>query len=202
MSVKSILTPIALMIILGVGNSFANEIIIDKPNCMLYVITEYQDTIFAEKCALGRGYGDKKAEGDCRTPEGRFHIRDINYAWNWPYKGRISRSYGQWFIRLAEHPSIGIHGTPSPGSIGHRASHGCIRLTCANIKRLKDLVKAGDPVTILPDKIPTRKTDGKMQPKTDELIDEVETDTTTNALSPAPSKNENAASREHDNPEI
>lgn len=43
---------------------------------------------------------------------------------------------------------IGIHGTASPDSIGHSASHGCIRLANWDVVRLAERVKVGTPVLI------------------------------------------------------
>ncbi|PYJ61230.1 MAG: murein L,D-transpeptidase [Verrucomicrobia bacterium] len=43
---------------------------------------------------------------------------------------------------------IGIHGTSEPGSIGHAASHGCIRLANWDVVRLATKIKSGDNVSI------------------------------------------------------
>jgi lipoprotein-anchoring transpeptidase ErfK/SrfK len=43
---------------------------------------------------------------------------------------------------------IGMHGTASPDSIGHSASHGCIRLANWDVVRLAEQVKFGTPVSI------------------------------------------------------
>jgi lipoprotein-anchoring transpeptidase ErfK/SrfK len=43
---------------------------------------------------------------------------------------------------------IGMHGTASPDSIGHSASHGCIRLANWDVVRLAERVKFGTPVSI------------------------------------------------------
>jgi len=43
---------------------------------------------------------------------------------------------------------IGIHGTNDPGSIGHAASHGCIRLANWDVVRLATKIKPGDNVSI------------------------------------------------------
>jgi lipoprotein-anchoring transpeptidase ErfK/SrfK len=43
---------------------------------------------------------------------------------------------------------IGIHGTNDPGSIGHAASHGCIRLANWDVVRLATKIKPGDSVSI------------------------------------------------------
>jgi lipoprotein-anchoring transpeptidase ErfK/SrfK len=45
---------------------------------------------------------------------------------------------------------IALHGTNDPASIGQAASHGCIRLSNANMNRLLPLAPAGTPVVIRP----------------------------------------------------
>ncbi|MHC4055911.1 L,D-transpeptidase, partial [Bradyrhizobium sp. 25ACV] len=42
-------------------------------------------------------------------------------------------------------PHYGIHGTPSPETIGRAESHGCIRLTNWDAARLALMVKPGTP---------------------------------------------------------
>ena len=42
----------------------------------------------------------------------------------------------------------GIHGTNAPGSIGHAASHGCIRLRNRDMERLFTMLRIGDVVQI------------------------------------------------------
>ena len=44
--------------------------------------------------------------------------------------------------------TYGIHGTNNPGSIGSRASHGCIRMFNRDVVQLYALVPAGTPVDI------------------------------------------------------
>jgi lipoprotein-anchoring transpeptidase ErfK/SrfK len=43
---------------------------------------------------------------------------------------------------------FGIHGTNVPGSIGKKASHGCIRMLNRDIEELFDLVQVGDVVEL------------------------------------------------------
>jgi lipoprotein-anchoring transpeptidase ErfK/SrfK len=47
-------------------------------------------------------------------------------------------------------PHYGIHGTPEPGSVGHTASHGCVRLTNWDALRLAALVGKGTKVEFVP----------------------------------------------------
>jgi lipoprotein-anchoring transpeptidase ErfK/SrfK len=44
---------------------------------------------------------------------------------------------------------IGIHGTPSSGSLGSRASHGCIRMGINDAEWMFDRVEVGTPVVIV-----------------------------------------------------
>lgn len=48
----------------------------------------------------------------------------------------------------------GIHGTNEPHSIGHAASHGCIRLRNRDVEQLFAMVRVGDVVEIRADSIP------------------------------------------------
>jgi hypothetical protein len=43
---------------------------------------------------------------------------------------------------------FGIHGTNVPGSIGRKASHGCIRMRNRDVEELFDLVLVGDMVEL------------------------------------------------------
>jgi len=51
-----------------------------------------------------------------------------------------------WIDLSKEH--YGIHGTPSPGLIGHAESHGCIRLTNWDAMELAGMVGKGTPVSL------------------------------------------------------
>ena len=102
-------------------------------------------------------FGNKRRRGDHRTPEGEFKVTTIQPSSGWTHdfhdgKGEIKGCYGPWFIRLA-HPittMIGIHGTHLPESIGTRCTEGCIRLNNDDIVKLKDKVKKGIIVKIVP----------------------------------------------------
>lgn len=51
-------------------------------------------------------------------------------------------------------PGYGIHGTNEPGSIGHAASHGCIRMRNSDVKDLFRRVQEGDAVEIAAERTP------------------------------------------------
>jgi lipoprotein-anchoring transpeptidase ErfK/SrfK len=45
-------------------------------------------------------------------------------------------------------PYVGLHGTPAAGTIGRRASHGCIRMRIPDAEALYEEVVVGMPVQI------------------------------------------------------
>ena len=40
-------------------------------------------------------------------------------------------------------PHYGIHGTPEPSTVGHTQSHGCVRMTNWDIRRVAEWAKPG-----------------------------------------------------------
>lgn len=127
-------------------------IVVDKPKLKLYVI-DGNDTLFTGGICCARNFGNKQHRDDRRTPEGEFKIANIHDASGWLYEGRIPHVYGPWFLRLdaGGWDGIGIHGTNSPGSIGHRRSKGCIRMKNEDIVKVKDLAFVGMKVIVVAD---------------------------------------------------
>ena len=135
-------------------------IVIDKQAFKLTLINPQGYPIKEYDIACAINYGPKKVRGDHKTPEGTFKINQLLNAKGLTHdfkdgKGPIKDAYGPWFLRL-DVPGfwdIGIHGTPFPESIGTRATEGCIRLRNEDILDLKQQVKVGTPVIILPDPV-------------------------------------------------
>lgn len=87
------------------------------------------------------------------TPVGEFVV--INKYKNW------GSGFGTRWIGLnVPWGTYGIHGTNKPHSIGHDASHGCVRMLNRQVEELFEYVEVGSKVTILghvlgePDKEP------------------------------------------------
>jgi lipoprotein-anchoring transpeptidase ErfK/SrfK len=96
------------------------------------------------------------------TPPGEYHIvaKELHPAWtnpgsSWargmphhippgPYNPLGTRALA------LDRGALLIHGTPQPWTVGHRASHGCIRLKRADIEHLYDMTEVGTPVFIIP----------------------------------------------------
>ncbi len=86
------------------------------------------------------------------TPSGTFTI--INRIVNPSYykNGKVippgpANPVGTRWMGLSL-KGFGIHGTNSPGSIGRKASHGCIRMRNKDAEELFDLVRVGDVVEL------------------------------------------------------
>lgn len=133
-------------------------ILISKREMRLTLLDSLQNPQLVLPIACGKNYGPKKEEGDMKTPEGDFTIREINdsSAWKHDFKdglGMIEGAYGPYFIRLWTNPhtGIGIHGTHLPTSIGSRATEGCIRLANDDLRELVRYIYVGMPVRILAD---------------------------------------------------
>lgn len=87
------------------------------------------------------------------SPAGNYTVaaRLSHPAWYRP--GRVvppgkNNPLGPRWIGLSRR-GYGIHGTSSPNSIGHAASHGCIRLHNDDVEELYGLVQIGDPVELV-----------------------------------------------------
>lgn len=140
------------------NNMYNGFVVVDKETMRViyYDRNGYQQKAYTMACA--RNYGAKHKSGDNRTPEGFFTVAGIFNSTDWLYtdeKGVTSPTkgvYGPRFIRLKTPvtSSVGIHGTVSPGSLGKRVSHGCIRIANKNVLELVQYVEKGMPVIVLP----------------------------------------------------
>ncbi len=129
------------------------NIIVDKRATRLFVVNVFGDTLMSFPVCCSRNLGQKKARGDCRTPEGTFGVLGVYNSTDWRYQGTGAKCYGPYFIHLNTPSSsgIGIHGTNAPGSVPGRHSHGCMRLHNDDIRKLRTVVTKETRVTILPD---------------------------------------------------
>lgn len=132
-------------------------LLVDKQQMCLSVVDYNGEIKRRYDIACGKAPGNKKQVGDMKTPEGIFHVEDIQDASSWKHdfkdgKGEIDGAYGPCFIRLSVpgHKGIGIHGTHKPESIGTRDTEGCIRLSNDDIMDLRGRVNIGMCVVITP----------------------------------------------------
>jgi lipoprotein-anchoring transpeptidase ErfK/SrfK len=94
------------------------------------------------------------------TPEGLYEIqeKEENPVWHVPMSDWAGSLAGQtippgpsnpikarW---MAIYEGAGIHGTEETYSLGHAASHGCVRMAIPDVEELYDLVEVGTPIYI------------------------------------------------------
>lgn len=131
------------------------SVVIDKSLFRLWVCCEG---------APFKGYTITTGAPGKETPAARFVAGNKNPkpAW-WPpadmkVSGKIPVPYGdpqnplgEWWIALDhdQHPGIGIHGTNDPGSIGTRASNGCIRMINEEVGEVAALAFKGMTVAVV-----------------------------------------------------
>jgi len=87
------------------------------------------------------------------TPTGSFTIVGRLVDPTWYGKGKIvppgkGSPIGTRWLGLSV-KGYGIHGTNNPASIGHNASHGCIRLRNRDVEELFEMVSLGDAVELI-----------------------------------------------------
>jgi lipoprotein-anchoring transpeptidase ErfK/SrfK len=87
------------------------------------------------------------------SPTGSFTIVNQIEDPTWYTKGRTvppgkANPLGTRWMGLSK-KGYGIHGTNVPSSIGHNASHGCIRMRNRDVEELFTIVAVGDPVELV-----------------------------------------------------
>ncbi len=92
------------------------------------------------------------------SPVGYFKIVQRLADPTWYSKGKIvppgkACPIGTRWLGLSV-KGYGIHGTNNPSSIGHNASHGCIRLRNRDVEELFGMVSVGDDVELVAERTP------------------------------------------------
>jgi lipoprotein-anchoring transpeptidase ErfK/SrfK len=87
------------------------------------------------------------------SPAGSFHIASHVVNPTYSHDGKVvgpgpSNPVGTRWMGLG-FKGYGIHGTNHPESIGHAASHGCIRMRNHDVEELFALVHVGDQVELI-----------------------------------------------------
>lgn len=140
------------------NSPYQRFIVVDKERMLVILYDKYGRVEKEYKMACAKNYGTKQGEWDSRTPEGFFSAQGVYDSTDWLFKdkdGKVSQKRGQYgprFIRLKNGKGIGIHGTCSPGALGRRVSHGCIRIHNDNILELVEYVEKGMPIIVSPGK--------------------------------------------------
>jgi lipoprotein-anchoring transpeptidase ErfK/SrfK len=131
---------------------YATVITIDQANFRLRLF---------KRLRFSKSYGVAVGQPAYPTPNGLFSIANkaVNPTWtapDSPWAGAYRNESvpggspenplkARWMGIVG---GVGIHGTGDPGSIGSRASHGCIRMTVPDVIDLYPRVPVGTPVLI------------------------------------------------------
>ncbi len=92
------------------------------------------------------------------SPVGVYKIVNNIPDPTWYYKGKIvgpgkDNPLGTRWLGL-NIKGYGIHGTNVPSSIGHNASHGCVRMKNRDVEELFGMVEVGDQVELYAERNP------------------------------------------------
>ena len=92
------------------------------------------------------------------SPSGAFHIASHVANPTYTHEGKVvrpgpSNPVGTRWMSLG-YKGYGLHGTNHPESIGHAASHGCVRMRNHDVEELFELVRVGDEVDLIANPTP------------------------------------------------
>jgi lipoprotein-anchoring transpeptidase ErfK/SrfK len=92
------------------------------------------------------------------SPRGTFHIASHVVNPTYSHAGKVvgpgpANPVGTRWMSIG-YQGYGIHGTNHPESIGHAASHGCIRMRNHDVEELFELVRVGDEVDLIVEPTP------------------------------------------------
>jgi lipoprotein-anchoring transpeptidase ErfK/SrfK len=113
-----------------------------------------------ENLKLAKTYTVAVGQEGLETPEGLYSIQEKqeNPTWNVPESDWAGSLAGQSIPPGPSNPikarwmgiyeGAGIHGTEETESLGSAASHGCVRMSIADVEELYDRVEVGTPIYI------------------------------------------------------
>jgi hypothetical protein len=92
------------------------------------------------------------------SPSGTFHIASHVVNPTYSHEGKVigpgpANPVGTRWMSLG-YKGYGLHGTNHPESIGHAASHGCIRMRNQDVEQLFERVRVGDEVDLVENPTP------------------------------------------------
>lgn len=132
-------------------------VVVDKEKHMTHVLQNQHGTL-VDVFHIPNATGKRTTP----TPNGRMMVADKKWdpIWKPPVSIDPQQKKVESFTKNPHNPLgvawlglnqgfIGLHGTSSPKSIGHNASHGCVRHKNEDIKKLYSLVPVGTPVYIV-----------------------------------------------------
>ncbi|HEY1203110.1 MAG: L,D-transpeptidase [Bryobacteraceae bacterium] len=136
---------VAALLLLAAGRAAAQDrrIVVSIPDCKLALVENGQ-VVKVYETAVGAPVSP--------SPTGTFRIATRLAHPTYFHPGKVvgpgaNNPLGPRWLGLSL-KGFGIHGTNAPRSIGHAASHGCIRLRNRDIVDLFERVEVGDVVEL------------------------------------------------------
>lgn len=136
----------------------AGMLVVGALNTRLYVNLQRFSLVLIDKSNQAHYYSICTGVEEHPTPTGMFYISDMvkNPTWlppnsEWAKDAKQippgpDNPLGTRWIGLGN--SVGFHGTPYPGTVGTRASHGCMRMAIPDVEDLYERVNVGNLVRI------------------------------------------------------
>ncbi|MEO6944091.1 MAG: L,D-transpeptidase [Lacisediminihabitans sp.] len=129
----------------------ASQVVLHDLVYSLRVSTEQNTLSLYSYSSLLKTYPAATGTGGTPTPHGSYYLTELLAPTNpgyGPYAFGLS-AYSTVLSSFGGGPGqIGLHGTDDVTSIGRAASHGCIRLSNADITTLASTLPLGTPITI------------------------------------------------------
>src|SRR6202044_4104633 len=125
------------------------------PSRRLIVNIPARKIVLVEDGKVVKMYSVAVGKKSTPSPSGSFHIASHVANPTYSHAGKVvkpgpSNPVGTRWMGLG-FKGYGIHGTNHPESIGHTASHGCIRMRNHDVEELFALVRVGDEVDLVTD---------------------------------------------------
>lgn len=131
----------------------ATELAAETPTRRLIVNIAARKIALLEDGKVVKIYPVAVGKNSTPSPSGIFHIASHVVNPTYTHEGKVVRPgpanpVGTRWMSLG-FKGYGLHGTNHPESIGHAASHGCIRMRNHDVEELFELVRVGDEVDLI-----------------------------------------------------
>jgi hypothetical protein len=128
------------------------------PSRRLIVNIPARKIVLVEDGKVVKMYSVAVGKQSTPSPSGSFHVASHVLNPTYSHAGKVVRPgpanpVGTRWMSIG-YKGYGIHGTNQPASIGHAASHGCIRMRNRDVEELFELVHVGDEVDLVADPTP------------------------------------------------
>jgi len=127
------------------------EVTLTRVAYRLVASTEQNTLTLFENDAVVKTFTVATGTGGTPTPHGSFYLTELLAPTNAGY-GPFAFGLSAFSDALSSFGGgpgqIGLHGTNDASSIGHSASHGCIRMSNPDITTLAQLLPLGTPIMI------------------------------------------------------